>query len=282
MAAIIFISSCTAGKTASSVNPAPHFILSREDSPSHSNISQGLTSAAVHGSSSVKLNNDYRQREIVQYMLDLINADRRTEGLEPVTLGNNPAAQVHAQDMLDNYYISHWGTDGLKPYMRYTKNGGINYEQENNAYHGWYDYQKDLSTYAACDFKETLYTLEYDMMNNDGPSDGHRKNILNKLHKRVNLGIVYDSKRLALVQQFEGDYIEFTQPPALKGVFFTVSGRLLEGRLKDIQIHFDEPPRLLSQNELLIEFHGSYSLGNEVGFIVAPPPPGVYYSGLSG
>lgn len=68
---------------------------------------------------------------LVQYMLDLINDDRLEHGLQPVTLGTNPAAQQHAEEMLSEGYLSHWGLDGLKPYMRYTLAGGFNYEAEN-------------------------------------------------------------------------------------------------------------------------------------------------------
>ena len=39
------------------------------------------------------------QAELFQYALDLVNQDRRAVGLSPVTLGNNGAAQKHAQDM---------------------------------------------------------------------------------------------------------------------------------------------------------------------------------------
>jgi uncharacterized protein YkwD len=225
-----------------------------------------------------KLNHPSGQQEIFQYMLDLINSDRKNAGLDPVILGENTAAQAHALDMLNNYYISHWGTDGLKPYMRYTQAGGLNYEQENDAYHGWHDPEENPSIYAVIDVKRTLYELEYAMMNYDGPSEGHRKNILNQLHKKVNLGIAYDSKRLALVQQFEGDYIEYTQPPALNGNIFTVSGRLLEGRITSIQICFDELPKTLTPYELATRKNGSYSLGDQVGYIIPPLPPNRYYT----
>jgi|WetSurMetagenome_2_1015567.scaffolds.fasta_scaffold256603_2 uncharacterized protein YkwD len=218
------------------------------------------------------------QMEIFQYMLDLINSDRKYAGLAPVTLGDNTAAQAHARDMLNNYYISHWGTDGLKPYMRYTQAGGLNYEQENDAYRGWHDPDDNPAIYAGMDVKRTLYELEYAMMNYDGPSEGHRKNILNQLHKKVNLGIAYDSKRLALVQQFEGDYIEYALPPALNGNIFTVSGRLLEGRITSIQICFDELPKPLTPYELASRMNGSYSLGDQVGYIIPPLPQNRYYT----
>jgi len=83
------------------------------------------------------------QQELFEYALELINKDRRTAGLDPVVLNYNKAAQLHAEDMLDNLFLSHWGTDGFKPYMRYTAGGGINYEVENSAYSGWVDTRQD-------------------------------------------------------------------------------------------------------------------------------------------
>jgi uncharacterized protein YkwD len=236
---------------------------------------------SVYAASASMLNLTNGQEEIFQYMLDLINADRKNAGLDPVVLGDNTAAQAHAQDMLDNYYISHWGADGLKPYMRYTQAGGSNYEQENDAYHGWYNSSDDPSIYIETDIKTALYKLEYAMMNNDGPSEGHRKNILNKLHKKVNLGIAYDSQRVALVQQFEGNYIEYTQPPTLKGNILTVSGRLLEGRFQGIQVCYDELPQPISHDDLINRMNGPYSLGGQVGYIIPPLPSNWYYTQLS-
>jgi hypothetical protein len=67
------------------------------------------------------------QAELVAFALDLINQDRIANGLEPVDLGSNTAAQFHAEDMMEHGYISHWGLNGLKPYMRYTVAGGANY-----------------------------------------------------------------------------------------------------------------------------------------------------------
>ncbi|HLC23617.1 MAG TPA: CAP domain-containing protein, partial [Dehalococcoidia bacterium] len=135
--------------------------------------------------------------QLVQYVLDLINKDRADYGLAPVTLGANQAAQKHADDMLAGFFLSHWGTDGHKPYMRYTLEGGVNYDMENSAYTGWYDKSENPDRYVALDVKVALQKLEYAMMYDDAGSDwGHRDNILNKWHKKVNIGIAYDGHRL--------------------------------------------------------------------------------------
>ena len=65
------------------------------------------------------------------YMLELINAERVQAGLNPVVLGDNVAAQLHAEASLKNCFSSHWGIDGLKPYMRYSLAGGYQSNGEN-------------------------------------------------------------------------------------------------------------------------------------------------------
>ena len=62
--------------------------------------------------------------ELIQYALKKINEDREKAGLSPVLLSNNEAAQAHAEDVLKTGTISHWMTNGEKPYMTYTRYGG--------------------------------------------------------------------------------------------------------------------------------------------------------------
>jgi hypothetical protein len=82
------------------------------------------------------------------------------------------------------------------------------------------------------------------------------------------LEIAYDSKRVTLVQQFEGNYIEYTQPSTLNGNTLTVQGRLSEGRLESIHICFDESSIPLTSDELETRMNGSYSLGEHEIFDV--------------
>ncbi|MXY47079.1 MAG: CAP domain-containing protein [Chloroflexi bacterium] len=42
-----------------------------------------------------------------QYMLALINAERKKAGVSPVELGDNIAAQLHAESSLANCFSSH-------------------------------------------------------------------------------------------------------------------------------------------------------------------------------
>ncbi len=215
------------------------------------------------------------QADLYQYMLDIINKDRQAAGLNPVALNYNAAARIHAKDMLDNnYQAAHWGTDGLKPYMRYTVAGGLNYDQENSAYY---------SSSAAINVKQRLQELETQMMTNDAASNwSHKDNILNKWHKKVNLGIEYNNNTLALVQQFEGDYVEYSQPPTLNGKLLSLTGHFLQAGfvLNNISVAYDSPPQSLTTAQLNQDQYHHYSLGDRLGIILPPPPPGQLYNSL--
>ncbi|MXY20302.1 MAG: hypothetical protein F4Y49_03085 [Dehalococcoidia bacterium] len=76
---------------------------------------------------------DLRHLEEKTYMLELINAERAKAGVGSVVLGDNIAAQLHAEAALENCFASHWGIDGLKPYMRYSLAGGYQSNGENGS-----------------------------------------------------------------------------------------------------------------------------------------------------
>lgn len=205
--------------------------------------------------------------QLKQYMLDLINKDRAGNNLGPVIQGSNLAAQQHADDMLANYYLSHWGTDGMKPYMRYTVSGGFNYEAENSAYEGYDPGTNNVNI----DPVQTLSKLEHSMMYDDASSDwGHRDNILNKLHKRVNIGIAYNRYWVTLVQQFEGDYIIFQSLPSITNDVLSLSGRIDTGNVDSVALYYDPLPQPMTQQELL-SGPDSYSLGQDAGYVIPSP-----------
>lgn len=224
----------------------------------------------------------YTRDQLVQHVLELINKDRADFGQAPVVLGTNLAAQRHADDMFSGYFLSHWGSDGLKPYMRYTLAGGGNYEMENSAYAGWYNKSDNPNSYQELEAKSELDSLEYAMMYNDSASNnGHHDNIIYPWHKKVNIGIAWDRHRLAFVEQFEGEYVQFTQLPTLTQRTLSMSGTLTLGEINSVAVFYDPAPKPMTQDQLLNGPH-SYSLGNgqHVAFICPPPPPGSFYRNL--
>ena len=171
------------------------------------------TSTPTPKPSSQQVVNSHLYDPVRQHMLELINEARAAANASPVTLGDNPAAQLHADDMLKLRFLSHWGSDGLKPQMRYSLTGGHQRNSE-NAY-------RKLSCFSPITTAEQIATR---MMNAFMASRGHRDNILRPNHSKVNIGIAVGEHACHAVQQFEDALVHFTQPPSIMGTRLTFAG----------------------------------------------------------
>ena len=192
-----------------------------------------------------------RHIEEKDYMLALINSERRKAGVNPVVLGANNAAQLHAESSLADCVSSHWGTDGLKPYMRYSLAGGYQSNGENG--HG--------SDYCikASDRHRPVSSIQAEIreaMAGWMGSSGHRRNILDPSHIKVNIGMTWDRYNVVMFQHFEGDYVEYQQLPEIDGGVLKMSGRTRNGarlgsrRDLGVQIFYDPPPAPLTQGQV--------------------------------
>ena len=197
-----------------------------------------------------------------QQLLALINADREAHALYPVVLGNNTAAQGHAEDMVRQDYISHWDPLGLTPYMRYTLAGGAAYEAENVAL-----------GYGGNSIAESVEEAQKWLMN----SPGHKENILDKWHNRVNLGVACDESVCAAVQQFESDYVVFSvQPTILNGILRFAGNMKGDFTFQGAHLWYDQPPHPLTSGQLDATY--SYSAGQQPAtFLRKPPGENSYY-----
>ena len=160
-----------------------------------------------------------RHIEEKYYMLELINEQRARVDLDPVVLGDNIAAQLHADAALKNCFASHWGIDGLKPYMRYSLAGGYQANGENG--HGSDYCIKASDWYRAI---ESIDSEIRDAMSGWMSSPGHRRNILGKWHKKVNIGLAWDKYNFLAYQHFEGDYVEYDELPSIQDGILSLSG----------------------------------------------------------
>ena len=155
-------------------------------------------------------------------MLTLINETRAENGAGPVMLGVNTGAQHHAEAALYGCFLSHWGPDGTTPDMRYNLAGGQQYSRENVSGNPF--------CYRAGDgfraINDNILRQIKKTMDGFMSSPGHRDNIIDPKHRRVNLGIVWDAYNTRVVQQFEGDYIEYDQPPHIDSGVLSLSGNV--------------------------------------------------------
>ena len=179
-------------------------------------------------------------KSLQQYALNKINEDRAKYNLPPVHLSSNEAAQIHAEDILRTKAISHWTTDGMKPYMRYSIYNGTGYVAQNIAIIG-------VSGPGTINPYTGINGSDWQFMHNDTIccNDGHRHNILDKHHTQVSVGIAYTDHFFALVQNFENNYIQFNQPFIQDKTHIQISGRLLaekNNNIDGIDIYYDKTP----------------------------------------
>ena len=218
-----------------------------------------------------------RHIEEKRYMLELINEERLRAGVDPVVLGENIAAQLHAESALENCFSSHWGIDGLKPYMRYSLVGGYQSNGE-NAYGRTYcitaaDGYRGLASMG----EEVGEAMEAWM-----DSAGHRANILRPSHKKVNIGLAWDLYNIAAVQHFEGDYVEYDQLPSIENSVLTLSGTVKNGvqfrnsRDLGVLILYDPPPHTLTRGQVARTY--CYDSGRPIAGLAPPLSGGQYYS----
>ena len=192
---------------------------------------------------------------VVQYMLDYINLERAVAGVAPVSLGDNPMAQVHASDMFHNCYLSHWDLQGRKPFMRYSSAGRARASGEN------------LSELRTCPdevfhfalFHEWPTPLEQTRITMEGfvASPDHASVLRSPRFDTVSVGLAWDRSRLYTAHVFEGGSISITQLPAISPAGrLTVDG-VLDGYQQfevsydlAVQIYYDPPLSSPSQQQL--------------------------------
>ena len=212
-----------------------------------------------------------------RYMLDLINAARANAGLNPVVLGDNIAAQLHAETSLANCVASHWGIDGLKPYMRYSLAGGYQSNGENGS-------GSDYCVRAADGYMaEGSIKARVDAaMDGWMDSAGHRRTILTPQYQKVNIGIAYNRYNTVMYQHFEGDYVEYDKMPSIDNGILSLSGTTKNGvrfRSKsdlDVDIYYDPPPHELTRGQVSRTY--CYDNGRVLAALREPLSDGSYWT----
>lgn len=190
-----------------------------------------------------------------QLALDLINRDRAGSGLAPLVLGDNPAAQMHADDMLVKDYLGHWWLNGSKPYMVYSRTGGTSYVVETVAASGFTNRAwvangcGGLQVHCRAPSPEEAIT-DHQWGDTNG-DQGRRDIILRESHRAVNIGIAWNERRVVLVQHFEGGAAMALDPPLLIDKrYLSFSVRKAEPDIRIggvVSVYYDPPPQSMSQ-----------------------------------
>lgn len=203
-----------------------------------------------------------------QYMISLINRDRKSAGLKEVTSDEiaERAGNLHSDEMAKLGYLSHWDRLGRKPDQRYCSVGGTGFVMENGHIEfsgfssngegegGGGEFTLDADARVS---RKTIEGIEAGFINEQPPNDGHRRNILDPDHTKVGIGLSIakkgDSLRVACVQEFVHDYgkVEISAQSVNVGESFVVKGSLDPGlTLQSVDLFRDEFPQPMTLKEL--------------------------------
>ena len=168
--------------------------------------------------------------------LELINAERTRDGLIPLHLGSNVAAQTHAEAMLDGCFVSHWGLDGLKPYMRYSLAGGSSANTENVA--------------GFCGANADPEASVSDAMRRAMSDPIYMENMLDSLYETVSIGVASDNGGVMVVHHFEGMSVDIMEEPMISTDILSLE-LYTDVSFEDysVSIYYDPPPRRLSAGQ---------------------------------
>jgi uncharacterized protein YkwD len=220
-------------------------------------------------------------KDLRKNILEMINEERDVEKVPPVELDDlaTEVATKHAVDMVTNEFVSHWGSDGLKPYHRYSLAGGTDATEENvsSADNTW--------SMKARDLKQDTAYLHVRLYQEKPPYDGHRRTILAPQHTHVGIGIAVQDLRLRLVELFVAKYVQVRRikRAAKPGAQLPFGGKILRRNysLHHVEVCYEPLP---TRPELSwLRQSRSYGLPKE-STVLRPkvPPPLLYADGSVG
>ena len=224
---------------------------------------------------------DLKHLHLKLLMLEMINSQREKVGAPPVVLGDNISAQLHAEQSLLACTSSHWGSDGLKPYMRYTLAGGVQTNNENSTGLS-YCVEPSLRYEPLVPDDNGLPGLITQLMNGWMGSEDHRQNLLDPSHRKVNIGLAWNKYNISANQLFEGDYVEFDLVPNFEQGILRLSGRVKNGPTIDtvedltVDISYDPPPQPLTGGQLSRTY--CYDFGTRVASLRFPLRSNQYWA----
>jgi uncharacterized protein YkwD len=208
-------------------------------------------------------------------LLDLVNTERAPAGLLSLEL-DDLACQVandHARDMATGKFLSHWGSDGRKPYQRYSFAGGIDATQENVSA------ADNILSLTPNGVAGDLLDMHTAMHDEKPPNDGHRQAILASHHTHAGFGIALSGHSLRLSELYVSRYLEVNPLPrkAKRRTTVVLTGKLLNPAhfLHEVDVFFEPLPTPPSADWLRTP--RGYALPDEYAGLRPQAPHGAHY-----
>jgi len=161
-----------------------------------------------------------------EQLLKQLNAERTHAGLNALLLDELACevAAAHAHDMIEGDFLSHWGSDGRKPYQRYSFAGGTEAVRENVSS------ATNIQSVTPYGVERDLFEMHQSMLDELPPNDGNRKTILFPQLTHVGFGIALKNHNLRLDEVYLARYIEIEPLPrrARPKEKVTLRGKILD------------------------------------------------------
>lgn len=208
-------------------------------------------------------------------LLDLVNAERSAAGLSRLALDDLACkvANDHARDMATNQFLSHWGSDGRKPYQRYSFAGGIDAIQENVSA------ADNILSLTPDGVIGDLVDMHTAMHAETPPNDGHRQAILASQHTHAGFGIALNGHSLRLSELYVSRYLEVSPFPrqAKRHSVIVIKGKLLNPKhfLHEVDVFFEPLPSPPTSDWLRTP--RGYALPDEYVGLRPQAPHGAHY-----
>lgn len=200
--------------------------------------------AIVHGQTVIERGrfNDNDIPLAQDQLLTMVNAERANAGLTALKLDERACkvAGEHAADMARGSFLSHWGSDGRKPYHRYSFAGGTDAVQENVST------ADDIQSVTSNGVLRDLHDMHKSMIEEVPPYDGHRKTILFPYHTHVGFGIALYQHSVKLDELYLARYLHIDPVPRQAKPKSTVlfTGKLLNAKhfLNHVDVFYEALP----------------------------------------
>ncbi|HJQ68668.1 MAG TPA: CAP domain-containing protein [Blastocatellia bacterium] len=209
-------------------------------------------------------------------LLKLVNTERLLAGVTALAADDlaSEVAARHALDMASAKFLSHWGSDGRKPYHRYAAAGGFHVVMENVSS------ADKLESLSAKYIGQSLNEMHMQMHAERPPNDGHRRTILAPEHTHVGFGVAIAERSLRLVEMYVGKYIELEPFPRLAKprASINIKGKLMSSKheFAYAEVFYEPLPKRAEIDWLRVG--RPYGLPDEYVVLRPIPHEGTYYA----
>ncbi|MCU1266698.1 MAG: hypothetical protein JWM21_3016 [Acidobacteria bacterium] len=214
-------------------------------------------------------------------LLELVNSERAAAGLSQLQLDDlaSSVANKHAYDMAQAKFMGHWGSDGRKPYQRYSFAGGIDAMQENvsSAY--------NIASITPLRVFTDLRDMHVKMHSETPPNDGHRRAMLGPQHTHAGFGVAREGHNLRLTELYLSRYLELSPfaQQAKQKTTLSLKGKLLSSKYALHEVDIFHEPLPSAPDIAWLRTPRSYSLPEEfVPLRPKTPFPTTYTDGSKG